>query len=111
MWGLRELGIPVNGLIVDVMYNRGKVYKAERPGIIVRSNADLNNFASEMTGLYGEIHQKLTALETGDYNTRQLFRRNGTSCSGAFKCSFAEICRQSITPDKVPIGYVKRAER
>ena len=111
MWGLRKLGKPVNGLIVDVMYNRKSVYKAERPGIIVRSKADLDNFEEEMIGLYSEIHQKMLALEEGSYDIRQLFRRNGRSCSGAFKCSFSDVCRHHIIPGKPPLGYVQRADR
>lgn len=106
IWGLRKVHPTwrVQGLIVDVLYNKGSVYKAERPGVVYRTESDLAEWEGEATGVIGDITQRMEALTTGKYPTRHLFPRNGSYCA-RYGCSYESVCRQSIKVGDCPIGF------
>lgn len=90
--------------IADVMYQKGKVVKAERsPDIIITPFAQ-QMFEQGMYGTIMEITQKVLALE--HYPWTLLFPRHGQTC-GKFGCEYADICRSNIPPGKDIPGFHK----
>ena len=106
IWGLRQVHPDwrVQGLIVDVLYNKGSVYKAERPGVVYRTESDLDEWEHEATGIVADITQRMEGLTSGTYPIRHLFPRTGSYCA-RYGCSYETICRQRVVPGEVPIGF------
>lgn len=107
IWGMRKLGHRVQGLIPDVLYNKGSVFKAERPGVVYRTDADLAEWENEASGLLGDLTQRMEAATSGVYPIRHLFPRNGSLCA-RYGCAFTDICRTQVTPGDLPIGFIRR---
>ena len=77
--------------------------KAERPGIIYRSQEALAQFEMGLFGTILEVSQKYENV--GDeWPAEVLFPRNGKDCS-MFGCDFADICRKKIDKAFLPDGF------
>ena len=92
----------VDRCLIDVLYNRGKVFKCDRPGFAVRSKGELTLFEMEMYGTILEFTQKVKTLEKVPWPL--LFRCNKDSCA-QWGCEYKPICRTNLRPDEIPPMY------
>lgn len=90
----------------DILYNKGRVFKAERPPNITRTSQDLEEFELGMLGIITEITQKVKSLS--EFKSIQLFPRRG-NCDGDgfYTCPYRKICRSNIDVNYVPYGFHK----
>jgi hypothetical protein len=106
LWAAKKLW-PKNiiaGLMSDIMYKNRSVVKAERPGVVFRTDANLAEFELEIIGLVTEMNQKVEAL-AHDYPVPMLFPRNGKDES-FFGSEWPGIYRATLPPDgEAPFGY------
>lgn len=93
----------IQGVIPEILYNKGKVTKVSWFEIIYRSQEELRDWEDQLVGLVSEVSQKRAAL--GDYPLGQLFPRNPVGCSYAHRCSYPQLCRRPPSPGVVPAGY------
>ena len=93
----------------DILYNKGRVFKPERPPNIRRSSLELEEFKLGMLGIITEITQKVKSLE--NFKSIQLFPRRG-NCDGDgfYTCPYRGICRTNIDINYVPFGFHKEEE-
>ena len=94
------------GLIPDIIYKKGNVIRAERPGIVMRNERELIEYEQELIGLFNELSQKVEALEGGFKYPHMLFPRNGKNDS-MFKSDWGDLYRAELpkNPFKAPPGY------
>jgi hypothetical protein len=91
------------GLVYDIMYKRQSVVKAERPGIVQRSERELAEFELMIIGLLIELTQKVKSLDL--YPPHFLFARNGKNES-YFGTEWPYIYRAPLPPQgEAPVGY------
>ncbi len=94
----------VDGCLIDVLYNRGKVFDTKRPGMAIRTKSQLTIFEMEFYGLVLELSQKYKALESTPWPL--LFRANHNSCK-KWGCEYKNICRTNCRPGKVPPMFIQ----
>lgn len=91
----------------DILYKNRGVTGAERPGQIYRSKASLRRFEQNYAGISNELNSCVEQLESNPKLIDLLFHR--CKCEDQkWSCDYADICRQNITPDKIPLGYKRR---
>lgn len=98
----------VLGLQPDVLYQKGSVVKAERPGLVVRTPYELKAFELKMIGVFQELNQKVrTYLEDPSYQQvpEYLFARNTKDEKFFSGSEFHEIYRQPPPAEHAPLGY------
>ena len=86
------------GLVPDILYKKGNVVRAERPGIVMRNRNDLIEYEQELIGLFNELSQKVEALEGGFQFPHMLFPRNGKDDS-MFGSDYPGIYRGTLPRD------------
>jgi len=94
----------VDSAIIDILYRKGKVAKAERHGPLYRSSLDLKRFELSMYGTILEISQKVQNLSS--YPRELLFPRHGRLC-GVYGCEYSELCRTSLKEGEIPLGFIR----
>lgn len=94
----------VESCIIDVLYNKGKVFDADRPGLAIRSKGDLAVFELGLYGTITELTQKYLSLSR--YPWPLLFPCNRTHCS-LFGCEYDSICSTNVQPGELPPGFRK----
>ena len=92
----------VDSSLIDVLYKRGRVVDAQRPGFAIRGKSELIIFEMELLGTILEISQKVKTLEEIPHPF--LFPCNRDHCK-KFGCEYDKICRVNLKPDEVPPGY------
>lgn len=104
LWALRKAHPDwvVTTAVPDIIYARGKVTTAARPGEIYRSNYALSQFEMGMYGTILEITSKMGNLD--EVPDEILFPRNGAQCA-KFGCEFADICRTQVTSSTMPLTF------
>jgi len=112
IWGTRKShpSWDVLGLEPDILYNRGNVFDAARPHVVLKSPYELKAFELKMIGKTTELNQKVrTYLEDPSYQKvpEYLFARNSKDEKFFSGSEYHEIYRQPPPrPDKpAPIGY------
>lgn len=94
------------GLIPDIMYQRQNVVKAERPGIVLRTERELIEYEQELIGLFVEMSQKVQHLQQNpDWPPHMLFPRNGKDESMFKGSEYHDIYRSPLPKDKPPVGF------
>jgi len=88
--------------VIDAMYQKGKVTKAERSEDIIIPSFHQKQFEDGMWGTITEITQKVLGLQY--YPWTYLFPRHGRIC-GIFGCPYEVICRKQIKPKENLPGY------
>ena len=88
--------------VPDILYARGNVTKAERPGEIYRTAYALLQFEMGMYGTILEIGQKIANL--AEIPNEILFPRNGAQCS-KFPCVYDIFCRSEINAKRMPLTF------
>lgn len=108
IWALRKAhpDWEVERAEIEVLYNKGKVFKAERPGYIYRTPFDLKVFEIGMVGTITEIAQKYKAWKSG-IPWPFLFPRNAENCTRWGKDPYERLCRKDIKPGEVPYGFIR----
>lgn len=86
------------GVLLDVIYARGKVVEAQQL-LIVRSKFSLLQFELEMYGLFEDLAKRILKLESG-VPEATLFPRNGSACS-QYGCEYSDICRTRLLKDTI----------
>ena len=106
-----ELGIPVHGLIGDILYwnkqsNDPNKIECFRTDVIQRDERQLAEWKLGMQQKNAEMAQKASAVITG-HSDPAIFTRNTHYCMSFFRrCEFADICRQKISAKgKAPAGF------
>lgn len=101
-----ELYRNLAGLIPDILYKKGNVTKAERPGVVMRTRNELIEYEQELIGLFNELSQKVEALEGGFQYPHMLFPRNGKDDS-MFGSDYPGVYRGVLPRDleRAPPGY------
>lgn len=98
-WGLLETKpeykLNFAGLLLDVVYNRGRVTDVQQL-VIIRNKTILAEFELSLFGLFVELARRLVKLEANEDLAPLYFPRNGSACS-TFGCEYADICRTRIT--------------
>jgi len=98
----------VLGLQPDVLYQKGTVVKAERPGLVVRTPYELKAFELKMIGVTQEINQKVkTYLEDPGYQQvpEYLFPRNTKDEKFFSGSSYHDVYRQPPPRKNAPLGF------
>ncbi len=95
----------IQGVIPQILYNRGSVVKCNWFEVIYRSQEELRDWEDQLVGLIQEVSAKRAAV--GKVPLGQLFPRFPAGCSYAHKCSYPHVCRQPPTDGTVPRGYRK----
>lgn len=106
LWALSKIHPEweANRCLIDVLYNRGKVFKCERVGYAMRPRNELVSFEMEMYGTILEISQKVKTLE--DIPWPLMFRANRNACK-EYGCEYRDLCRINIPPGEYPPMYEK----
>jgi hypothetical protein len=104
LWSKTHPEDEVMGVVPDIMYNRGSVIQAVRPGIVTRSKVNLVEYELNVGGLYNEMNQKIKALREG-YPVALLFPRNGKDMAYFGKHDYADIYHMTLKPGQVPAGF------
>lgn len=102
-WGLvrakPELTLNFGGLLLDVVYNHGKVTDVQQT-TLVRSQSSMIEFELSMFGLFTELAKRIRRLDADPDMVPLLFPRNGGACS-TFGCEYADICRTKVARDSI----------
>lgn len=85
----------------DVLMLKGKP-KAARPGVIRRSQSEIDLFLESMMGTWSELRSKVRAYESTKLPEAYLFPRAPTACQ-LFGCDYADICRKRIDETTGPL--------
>lgn len=99
----------VLGVASDVAYKRQSVVKAERPGIVSRSDSYLAAFELNLIGIMSELSHKVLAVVEDDYPPALLFPRN-RSKSALFGNPWPPNVYDTIIDwksDEIPHGCIK----
>jgi len=93
-----------NSAIIDVLYNRGRVFQCERPGpSVYRTKSSLKIFELGMWSTIVEITQKVKALQAGT-PWPLLFPPHKNYCR-LFGCSYDTLCDSNIQPGETCPGF------
>lgn len=93
-----------NSAIIDVLYNRGKVFQCDRPGPSVYRTADaLRVFEMGMYATIVEITQKVKALREGT-PWPLLFPPHRNYCR-LFGCEYEPLCDTNVQAGERPPGF------
>ena len=92
----------VEGCMIDVIYNRGNVYDARRPGKAFRNPYQLMLWEMGMYGTIVELTQKVLTLETTPWPL--LFPIHEDQ---QFEDDYAMLYNTQLQPEEVPPGFVK----
>jgi len=110
MWLLTKArpNLQVKTFMPDILYNRNSVYDCARPGVIYRSDADIEDCAIALARTFDEIDTAVAAYDPA----RPLsfsFKRAPESCGLYSGCPFRTVCRSHVA-GQVPIGFKKKGE-
>jgi len=107
LWGVDQVypDLDVEGIIVDVSYQRQSKIRSERPDVVYRTDKDKRDFELGTVGLLAEISQKIQGLSK--FPDAMLFRRNTEWCTSySHPCEYIDICREELSPGVAPYGFV-----
>ena len=104
IWALKKMHPEwnVEGCQIDVMYNRGNVYDAKRPGKAFRNKYQLMLWELGMYGTIVELTQKVIALETTPWPL--LFPVHEDQ---QFEDDYVNLYNTQLKQDEVPPGFVR----
>ena len=103
-WNATHPDQPAEFGLVDVLYNRGSVYRTEQSDPLYVTRYAQQLFALGMYGTILDLSYRVEALD--DTPHEMLFGRCADMCS-RWGCEYLEICRDRIRPgDRAPRGYV-----
>jgi len=106
---MREAHENFLGWVPDIIYARGKQAEAARPGVIYRTEEQLNTFRIEAKAKLVDISDRVANI--GNVDIRALFPRTTFFCHAYFReCPFLEICSKRVKPTDLPNGYKKKEE-
>jgi len=94
----------IQDAVVDVLFKKNSVVKAERSDPIYRTKLDLAIFELNIIGTIIETTQKVKALKW--YPWPILFPRNGR-IAGIFGDPYEAISRIDVKPGQVPTGFIR----
>ena len=100
--------LKVRTFMPDILYNRNSVYDCARPGVIYRSDADIEDCAIALARTFDEIDAAVAAYDPA----RPLsfsFKRSPEACGLYSGCPFRTVCRSHVA-GTVPIGFKKKGE-
>jgi len=106
LWALSKMEPDWNchSAIIDVLYNRGKVFQCDRPGpSVYRSKDALRIFELGMWSTIVEITQKVKALKAGT-PWPVLFPLHRNYCR-LFGCEYEPLCDTNVKPGETPPGF------
>ncbi|KKL11250.1 hypothetical protein LCGC14_2547700 [marine sediment metagenome] len=104
VWGLNKVHPEWNirTVIPEILYNRGKVIDAKRPGIAYRSEGRLTIFEMGLYSTILEVTKRYKSLET--YPWPLLFPPHENHCT-LFGCEYTDVCEGNLKPGSVPPGF------
>jgi hypothetical protein len=100
--------IEIIGVLPEMLYAKGNVAEAQRPIIVSRSDAELQQWEMMLIGLFGDLYAKLLMWKSG-FPDGVCFPRNGKDNS-FFGDEYGDISRRYVDPEEVPTGYNKDPE-
>ncbi len=106
LWAIRKErpDLQVIGVLPDIMYKRQSVCRADRPGVVTRSDRELKNFELELIGLFQDMTNRYKKYKAG-YPAALLYPHNGAAVS-KFGTDYPRIYRAALPPEgQAPEGY------